>query len=60
MGMKAVDTELQYGDNPCSKNNFGCSHLCFYKPKSSSGSYCGCPSGHYLSGNKKVCNGKVL
>lgn len=55
--MKAVDTQLQYGHNPCAKHNFGCSHLCFYKP--SSGSYCACPPGHYLSGDKKHCNGEL-
>ncbi|XP_066932330.1 low-density lipoprotein receptor-related protein 6-like [Clytia hemisphaerica] len=53
-GIKAVDTNLKYGDNPCGKNNFDCSHLCFYKP--SHGAYCSCPPGYYLRGNKKDCN----
>jgi len=58
MGMKAVDTELKYGDNPCGQNNFGCSHFCFYKQ--SRGAYCACPPGHYLSAEKKSCKGNLI
>ncbi|XP_025833299.1 low-density lipoprotein receptor-related protein 4 [Agrilus planipennis] len=41
-----------YIDNPCSKNNGNCSHLCFLKPK---GYSCGCPTGIKLLDDKRTC-----
>lgn len=58
MGIKAVDTTLQYGKNDCGNQNFGCSHFCFHKPNH--GAYCACPAGFHLSEDKKNCKGLLF
>ncbi|CAL4228679.1 unnamed protein product, partial [Meganyctiphanes norvegica] len=40
MDIKAIASDVQRGNNPCSIQNGGCSHLCLYTP---TGARCACP-----------------
>ncbi|KFO38174.1 Low-density lipoprotein receptor-related protein 2 [Fukomys damarensis] len=48
--LKVYSTVNQQGNNSCSKDNGGCSHICLPNPK---GQTCRCPSGYYLADAKK-------
>ncbi|XP_053699069.1 low-density lipoprotein receptor-related protein 4 [Sabethes cyaneus] len=53
MDVKVVLEQDEYTENPCGKNNGGCSHLCLRKPKSYS---CKCPTGLLMKeGSTKDC-----
>ncbi|XP_065055467.1 low-density lipoprotein receptor-related protein 4-like isoform X1 [Rhopilema esculentum] len=44
------------GNNPCGKNNGGCSHLCLIAQKQNgTGFSCKCPNGFHLKPNGKTC-----
>ncbi|KAM5264320.1 low-density lipoprotein receptor-related protein 2-like [Ctenodactylus gundi] len=48
--LKVYSNFNQQGNNSCSRDNGGCSHICLPNPE---GRTCRCPSGHYLAdGNK--------
>ncbi|KAL3841911.1 hypothetical protein ACJMK2_020000 [Sinanodonta woodiana] len=54
MGLKAINVNKAEGTNPCADNNFGCSHLCLYRPEPK-GPVCACPMGLELLSNGKTC-----
>ncbi|XP_057292961.1 low-density lipoprotein receptor-related protein 6-like isoform X2 [Hydractinia symbiolongicarpus] len=53
MDVKAIDTNMKHGSNPCQLNNYNCSHFCFHK--SSGTPVCGCPDGYTLDETLKSC-----
>ncbi|KAM6149597.1 prolow-density lipoprotein receptor-related protein 1-like [Erethizon dorsatum] len=48
--LKVYSSFNQQGNNSCSKDNGGCSHICLPNPK---GQTCKCPSGYYLADANK-------
>uniref|UniRef100_H0W3X9 EGF-like domain-containing protein n=1 Tax=Cavia porcellus TaxID=10141 RepID=H0W3X9_CAVPO len=48
--LKVYSTFNQQGNNSCSKDNGGCSHICLPNPE---GQTCKCPSGYYLADANK-------
>lgn len=53
MGLKAIKLGLVSGKNPCSDNNGGCSHLCFYRHDGSQ--ICACQLGYELTADGRSC-----
>ncbi|KAK2099997.1 Low-density lipoprotein receptor- protein 5 [Saguinus oedipus] len=51
LGM-SVSRRKGRGTNPCADENGGCSHLCFFTPRSTR---CGCPIGLELLSDMKTC-----
>ncbi|XP_039076598.1 low-density lipoprotein receptor-related protein 2-like isoform X2 [Hyaena hyaena] len=54
--LKVYSKHGQQGNNSCSKDNGGCSHICLPNPE---GRTCKCPSGYYLA-NTSRCSEAVL
>ncbi|XP_015596782.1 low-density lipoprotein receptor-related protein 6 [Cephus cinctus] len=53
MGLKAVHLGQIKGDNPCARNNGGCSHLCLNRPGNNY--VCACQIGYELTKDKRTC-----
>ncbi|XP_012280055.1 low-density lipoprotein receptor-related protein 6 [Orussus abietinus] len=53
MGLKAVHLGKVSGNNPCAKDNGGCSHLCLNRPGDRY--VCACQIGYELTKDKKTC-----
>jgi hypothetical protein len=57
MDLKVFFPDKQQGQNQCSKQNFGCQHLCLATP--SGGVRCACADNYKLNADNKTCQCKL-